>query len=138
MKTNPNVSSCRRKSRRAFFNAPSHLRYKMMSANVSKELKELHGVRSLPVRRDDEVLIVRGSFRGTKGKITTVYRKKWCLYIEKVTKERKNGATVRIPINASNCVLTKLKLTPDREDLISRKAKGRGVSKGKYTKQDVN
>ncbi len=82
MKTNPNVSSSRRKSRRAYFNAPSHIRYKLMSANVSKALKEEHGVRSLPVRKDDEVLIVRGFFKDTKGKVTHVYRKKMCLYIE--------------------------------------------------------
>jgi large subunit ribosomal protein L26e len=89
------------------------------------------------VRRDDEVLIVRGGFKDTKGKVSAVYRKRWCLYIEKVTKTRKNGATVKIPINASNCVLTKLKLTPDREDLIRRKREGRGLDKQKYTQQDV-
>ena len=69
--------------------------------------------------------------------MSTVYRKRWCLYIEKVTKTRKNGATVKIPINTSNCVLTKLKLTPDREDLIRRKREGRGLDKQKYTQQDV-
>ena len=45
---------------------------------------------------------------------------------------------VKVPINASNCVLTKLKLTPDRESLIARKALGRGLDKGKYTKKDIN
>ena len=50
---------------------------------------------------------------------------------------RKNGATVRIPIHPSNCVLTKLKLTPDRENLIGRKREGRGDTKGKYTEGDV-
>jgi len=137
MKTSQNVSSSRRKNRLAHFLAPSHIRYKIMSANLSKELKEKHGIKSLPVRRDDEVLIVRGQFKDTKGKIVQVYRKRYCLYIEKVTKMRKNGATVRIPINASNCVLTKLKLTPDREDLITRKRQGRGEGKGKYTESDV-
>lgn len=109
-----------------------------MSANLSNELRKKHGIKSLPVRRDDVVKIIRGNFTGTEGKITSVYRRRWCLHIEKVTKTRKNGATVIIPINASNCQLTKLKLTPDREDLIKRKAEGRGLEKGKYTKQDVN
>jgi large subunit ribosomal protein L26e len=137
MKTDPNVSSSRRKNRLAHYLAPSHLRYKIMSANLSKELREKHGVKSLPVRRDDEVLIVRGSFKDTKGKVNQAYRKRYCLYIEKVTKLRKNGATIRIPIDASNVVLTKLKLTPDREDLIRRKREGRGEGKGKYTQADV-
>lgn len=109
-----------------------------MSSNVSDELKEKHGIRSLPVRRDDTVKIVRGQFKGTEGKITQCYRRRRCLYIEKIIRNKKNGATVRVPINSSNCVITKLKLTPDREDLIRRKAEGRGATKGKYTKKDVN
>lgn len=70
MKTHNTVSNSRRKNRLAHFMAPSHLRYKIMSANLSKELKEKHGIKALPVRKDDEVLIVRGGFKDTKGKIS--------------------------------------------------------------------
>ena len=110
MKFNPFVSSSRRKNRLAHYNSPSHVKYRLMSAHLSKDLSEKHGIKSLPVRREDEVLIVRGGYKDTKGKITKVYRKRWCLYIEKVTKSKKNGALIRIPIKASNCILTKLKL----------------------------
>ena len=138
MKTSSLVSSSRRKNRLAHFNATSHLKYKLMSANVSDELRKTHGIKSLPVRRDDTVKIVRGHFKGTEGKVTHCYRRRWCLYIEKIIRNKKTGATVRVPIHPSNCVLTKLKLTPDRENLIKRKAEGRGQSKGKYTKEEVN
>lgn len=138
MKTHSQVSSSRRKNRLAHFNAPSHVKYRLMSINLSHELREKHGIRSLPVRKDDEVLVVRGNFKDTKAKVNSVYRKRWCLYIDKATKTKKNGALVRIPINPSNCVLTKLHLSSDRKDLINRKREGRGVGKGKYTEQDVN
>lgn len=139
MKTHTNVSSSRRKSRKAHFGAHSTLKYKLMSANLSKELKDKHGIKSLPVRREDEVMVVRGHYKDSKGKVNTVYRKRWCLYIEKISETKQNGATVRIPINASNVVITKLKLTPDRQNLIDRKSAGRGdKSKGKYTQNDVN
>jgi large subunit ribosomal protein L26e len=138
MKTHRDVTSSRRKSRLAHFSAPSHLRYKIMSASLSKELRTKHGVRSMPIRRDDEVTIVRGNSKDSKGKVTQVYRKRWCIYIEKLTKNRVNGATIRVPIHPSNCVITKMKLTPDRESLIRRKAEGKGdKNKGKYTVQDV-
>ena len=91
MKIRKNVTTSRRKNRSAHFNAPSHIRYKLMSANLHKDLRTKHGIRSLPVRKDDEVQIVRGKFRDTKGKITEVYRRRWCLYIEKVTNMKKNG-----------------------------------------------
>lgn len=139
MKTHKEVSSQRRKSRKAHFGAHSTLKYKLMSANLSKELRDKYNVKSLPVRREDEVMVVRGHYKDSKGKVNTVYRKRWCLYIEKISETKQNGATVRIPINASNCVITKLKLTPDRQNLIDRKSAGRGdKSKGKYTQQDVN
>jgi large subunit ribosomal protein L26e len=138
MKTHTTVSASRRKSRMAHFSAPSHLRYKLLSANLSRELRQKYGVKSMPIRRDDEVTVVRGSSKDAKGKVSQVYRKKWALYIEKLTKSRTNGATIRIPINPSNVVITKLKLTPDRQTLLDRKAAGRGdKNKGKYTAQDV-
>ena len=33
-----------------------------MSSHLSKDLKTKHNIRSLPIRRDDEVIIVRGRF----------------------------------------------------------------------------
>ena len=84
MKNSPFVSSQRRKNRLAHFSAPSHVKYHIMSANLAKDLREKYGIRSLPVRKDDEVLIVRGAHADVRGKIVSVYRKKSCLYIEKV------------------------------------------------------
>lgn len=126
MKTHRDITSSRRKNRLAHFNAPSHLRYTILSASLSKELREKHRVRSMPIRRDDEVMIVRGNSKGTKGKVSQVYRKRWCIYIEKLVKNKVNGATIRIPIHPSNVIIQKLKLTPDREALMKRKADGRG------------
>ena len=64
------VTSSRRKCRKAHFTAHSTLRYKLMSSGLSKDLRKKHGVRSMPVRKDDEVSIVKGSFKGNKGKVT--------------------------------------------------------------------
>lgn len=138
MKTHANVSSSRRKCRKAHFGAASNLRYKLLSANLSKDLRGKYNAKSLPVRRDDEVLVVRGDYKDSKGRVSAVYRKRWCIYVDKVTETKKNGASIKIPLNPSNVVLTKLKLTPDRQALIDRKTAGRGdKGKGKYTQQDV-
>lgn len=138
MKTHASVSSSRRKCRKAHFGAASNLRYKLLSANLSKDLRGKYNAKSLPVRRDDEVLVVRGDYKDSKGRVSAVYRKRWCIYIDKVTETKKNGATIKIPLNPSNVVLTKLKLSPDRQALLDRKTAGRGdKGKGKYTQQDV-
>lgn len=52
-----------------------------MSASLSKDLRKKHGVRSLPVRKDDEVVVVRGTNKGQKGKVIQVQRTKYAIHI---------------------------------------------------------
>ncbi|CAH1437321.1 unnamed protein product [Lactuca virosa] len=112
MKYNPRVTSSRRKCRKAHFSAPSSVRRVLMSAPLSTELRSKYNVRSIPVRKDDEVQVVRGTYKGRE---------------------------VNVGINPSKVVVTKLKLDKDRKSLLDRKAKGRAAdkSKGKFTEDDV-
>ncbi|EEB05897.1 60S ribosomal protein L26 [Schizosaccharomyces japonicus yFS275] len=121
MKFSRDVTSSRRKQRKAHFAAPSSVRRTLMSAPLSKELREQYKIRSLPIRREDQVTIVRGSNKGREGKVSSVYRKKWILQIERVTREKANGATVPVGVDASKVVISKLHLDKDRKALIVRK-----------------
>merc|ERR1719453_1203120 len=131
MKFSSNVSSSRRKSRKAHFSASSVERRKIMSVALSSELRAKYNVRSIPVRKDDEVSVVRGTYKGREGKVIQVYRKKWVIHIERITREKANGATVQVGINASKCVVTKLKLDKDRKAMLERKNKETKSDKGK-------
>ncbi len=61
-----------RKQRKYRANAPIHLRHKLVSANLSKELRAKHGRRSFPLRTGDSVKIMRGEFKGKTGKIESI------------------------------------------------------------------
>jgi len=124
MKTHVEVSSSRRKNRKAHFQAPSNIRRRLLASHLSKDLRAKYNVRAVPLRKDDEVIIVRGTYKGNKGKVTQVYRKKWCVYVEKISKAKMNGAPYQIPLHPSQLVITKLKLEKDRKDLLDRKAGG--------------
>ncbi|TEB26632.1 ribosomal protein L24 [Coprinellus micaceus] len=121
MKFNADVSSSRRKSRKAHFSAPSSVRRKIMSSALSRELRAKHNARSIPVRKDDEVRIVRGKFKGREGKVTQVYRKKWVIHVDRVARDKSNGASAPIGIHPSNVVITSLKLDKDRRAILERK-----------------
>ncbi|KAL4684079.1 hypothetical protein H8959_021773 [Pygathrix nigripes] len=125
MKFNPFVTSDRSKNRKRHFNAPSHVRRKIMSSPLSKELRQKYNVRSMPIRKDDEVQVVQ------------VYRKKYVIYIERVQREKANGTTVHVGIHPSKVVVTRLKLDKDRKKILERKAKSRqvGKEKGKYKEE---
>jgi large subunit ribosomal protein L26e len=115
------TSSSRRKSRKAHFSAPSSIRRKIMSSSLSKELRGKHNARSLPIRKDDEVRIVRGKYKGREGKVTQVYRKKWVIHIDRVHRDKSNGSTAPIGVHPSNVVITTIKLDKDRRAILDRK-----------------
>jgi len=98
-----------------------------MSAPLSKELREKYNVRSIPIRKDDEVTVVRGSNKGREGKITSVYRLKYIVHIERVVKEKSSGQSVPIGVHPSKVVITKLKLDKDRESILDRIKAGREI-----------
>ncbi|CAH4033929.1 unnamed protein product [Pieris brassicae] len=140
MKFNKLVTSSRRKNRKRHFSAPSHIRRVLMSSPLSKELRQKFNVKSMPIRKDDEVQVVRGHYKGQQvGKVVQVYRKKFVVYIERIQREKANGASVYVGIHPSKCVIVKLKMNKDRKSILDRRAKGRlaalGKDKGKYTEE---
>jgi large subunit ribosomal protein L26e len=109
-----------------------------MSCSLSKALREKYGVRSLPIKRGDEISFpnkrVKGAKRErTQAKVTTVYRKKWCIFVDKHTKEKQNGQTVNIPLTPSVCRIEKLYLNKDRKEYIDRKTRLAEKAKNKNT-----
>ncbi|MCJ1473278.1 60S ribosomal protein L26A [Lambiella insularis] len=105
-----------------------------MSAPLNKELREKYNVRSIPIRKDDEVTITRGSNKGREAKVTSVYRLKYLVHLERVSREKSNGQSVPIGIHPSKCMITKLKLDKDRESILERIKKGREIkAKAKET-----
>lgn len=127
MKFNPDVSSSRRKSRKAHFTAPSSVRRKIMSSPLAKDLRTKYSVRSLPIRKDDEVRIVRGKYKDREGKVTQVYRKKWVIYVDRVQRDKSSGASVPIGIHPSKVVITTIKLDKDRRAILDRKDRSKSV-----------
>merc|ERR1712058_43054 len=114
--------------------APSHIRRKIMSSALSKDLKAKFNVRAVPIRREDEVMIVKGTFKDREGKVIQCHRKKYCIHIDRVTRDKANGQPVHIPIHPSSVVITKLHMDKDRKALLERKAAGRVLHKAKKEK----
>jgi large subunit ribosomal protein L26e len=76
-----------------------------------------------------QVQVTRGTHKGKTGKVTQVYRRKWVIHIEQLTREKANGAPVNIGLNPSKVVVTKLKLTNDRKSILARSSKAQDKGK---------
>ncbi len=114
------------KQRKAFFNAPLHIRQKFMAAPLSRELREKYGVKRLPVRKGDVVRIMRGNWRGHEGKVVDVDLKRIRIFVEGVQIKKADGTPVYYPIHPSKVMIVKLDLSdPWRKRIIERRQKAK-------------
>ena len=132
------MSSSRRKCRKALLSAPSGDRRKIMSCRLSKELRAKHQIRNIPIRVGDEVKILKGKAKNKSGKVIQVYRKRWCIHVEKISRDKQNGQSVQIPIKPSYCVVEKLHLDQGRKNRIAIRAEPKNKGKNKHREKDVN
>ena len=99
-----------RKQRKYRYNAPLHIRRKFVSAHLSPELREKFGKRSFPLRKGDEVKVMRGEFKGFKGVVERVNLKDLKIYIEDLKVKKADGSEVLRPVRPSNLMIIKLNL----------------------------
>ncbi|MHA1754778.1 MAG: 50S ribosomal protein L24 [Candidatus Odinarchaeia archaeon] len=109
------------KQRKAWYNQPLHRRAKTMSIKLIPDLAEELGVKRLPVRKRDTVVVISGGFKDTEGEVTEVDRKNYTLRIKEIAIEKADGAEYNVPIHYSNVMLVKLAKDKWREKIIERK-----------------
>lgn len=125
MKFNRKVSSSRRKSRKAHFNANDAKRRIIMSSGVSKELREQYKFRTIPVVKGDEVLVLRGDLKGKTGKVIKVNRATYRVILDITYREKKNGQIARFGIHSSSLQITKFCMDHNRDQLIEKRKERR-------------
>ena len=99
-----------RKQRKYRENAPLHIKHKMLSAPLSKDLKKKYERKNLPVKRGDTVKIMRGSYKKKTGKISKVMVKLGMVYLDGIENIKKDGSKKPYPIHPSNLMITELNL----------------------------
>ena len=126
-----------RKQRKYRYNAPLHLRQKMLSAHLDKALRREHKRRSMRIAAGDEVVVVRGEHRKRRGKVSEVDLKKLKIYIDGVTRKKISGQESKIAIDPSNVVITKLDMDDKKRLKAVRRKQPAGQEKMKESKADA-
>lgn len=112
------------KQRRRLYTADSFHRSKMMSARLSKDLREKYKVKKMPVRTGDVVFITTGDFTGTEGKVLSVDTKKRRLGIDGIAREKADKSKVMYKIDPSKVVIRRFgKVDRSRKKILERRAK---------------
>jgi len=123
MKFSKLLTSSRRKNRKIHFNSHSSEKRIRMSSLLSKNLRDKYNIRSLPIRKNDDVKIMRGIMKGRIGKVVQCHRKNYSIYLDKIIYLKKGKSTSYVPISPSNVMIIGLSMTNERK--ISLLKKGR-------------
>ncbi|MCL4372509.1 50S ribosomal protein L24 [Candidatus Parvarchaeota archaeon] len=107
-------STSPKKQRKYRTNAPLHIKRKMLSAHLSKELRAKYKTRNIVLKKGDTVLITRGKFKGNQGKIDKVYTKQLKVSIDSAKNVTKKGNKVPFKIRPSALTITDLNLSDAR------------------------
>jgi len=132
MKTNYSRPSINRKAQR---DAPYHKKKVVFNVHLSRELRAKNeGIRSLPVRTDDVVLILRGKYAGLQKRVTQVSFKKGKIQVEGVKTTKTDGTEIFHYIYPSNCLLMSFgKMDDSRKAIIDRKISAKKENKSGET-----
>ena len=110
------------KQRKRMYQAPLNERYRRFSAPLSSKLKDSHGTSSVPVRKGDTVMVMRGDRKGSEGKVTQIDRKKYLIFVDGATREKVDGTQIPVPIHPSKVMITRLNLDDKwRKKILERK-----------------
>jgi large subunit ribosomal protein L24 len=111
-----------RKQRKRLYNAPAHIRHKLMAAPLAPELVLSKGVKSLPVKKGDTVRVVRGDHIGFEGKVNRVDMKRYRIFLEGLTREKVDGTNIFVSVHPSKVMIKNLKLDDKwRKAIVERK-----------------
>jgi len=103
-----NSSKQPRKQRKYLANAPMHIQKKFIKANLAKDLRKKHGIRSITLRNGDVVKIMRGKFKGKTGKILKIRTKLRKIEVEGMQVKKQDGSKVNVSLRPSNLQITEL------------------------------
>jgi large subunit ribosomal protein L24 len=98
-----------RKQRKYVHNLPIHLRKKIVSVMLSRELRLKYKKRNTPLKVGDKIKIMRGNFKKRTGDVTKVDRKHAKALISGIDQIKKDGNKVPYPISTSNLMIIELK-----------------------------
>ncbi|MFH8080629.1 MAG: 50S ribosomal protein L24 [Candidatus Aenigmatarchaeota archaeon] len=108
-----------RKQRKYRYNAPLHVKRKFLSVHLSRELRKKYGKRAIPVRKGDEVIVLRGKYKKMTGKVSKVDIKECKVYVEGITRKKVAGTEIPVKLEPSNLMIINV-----YEDKMRFKTKG--------------
>ena len=125
-----NSSKQPRKQRKFVANAPNHIKRTLLGASLDKALRTKYGMRSVEVRKGDEVKVMRGKFAKKQGKVGVVDVKHTRFQVDGLQRAKMGGEKVETWFHPSNVKIIVLNVEDNKR--LKRSA-ARGILSKKGT-----
>jgi large subunit ribosomal protein L24 len=112
-----------RKQRKYVANAPLHLKRKLLGVNLSKELRDLYGKRTIVLKKGDTVKVLKGKFKNKTGKVTQIHIKMVKVYVEGIQTKKQDGSKVNVKLHPSNLQIIQANTDDGKRGLKSQEKK---------------
>mmetsp|Transcript_8004 Transcript_8004/g.18260 ORF Transcript_8004/g.18260 Transcript_8004/m.18260 type:complete len:109 (-) Transcript_8004:749-1075(-) len=108
MKYSKILSSSRRKNRKKYFNGLKEKFRNLIKVNLSKELKRSLKKKNLILKKNYEIIVKRGDFKGKTGKVIQIKPEQQKVFVDKITKSKSEKSNVFIPLKPSKIQIIKI------------------------------
>jgi len=98
------------KQRKYRFNAPLHVKQKLTSSHLSRELRNKYKKRSIALIKGDRVKVIHGNFKKHEGKVERIELGRTRAFVSGIEYTKKDGTKKMIQINPSNLMITELNM----------------------------
>ncbi|MBI4452635.1 50S ribosomal protein L24 [Candidatus Woesearchaeota archaeon] len=98
------------KQKKYMANAPLHIKQKLVSSHLSRELRKKFSKRGIPLRKGDKVKVMRGNFKKQEGKVERIELKNTRVMVSGIEYTKKDGTKKMRAFHPSNLMITELNL----------------------------
>ena len=110
------------KQRKYRIKSPLHIKRKLLSAHLSKELRKRYGKRNIVLRKGDKVKVLSGQFKKYENKVEIINITKSRIFVNGIEVTKKDGSKKQVAIHPSNLMITELNLDDKlRMKILERK-----------------
>ena len=110
------------KQRKYRIKSPLHIKRKLLSAHLSKELRKRYGKRNIVLRKGDKVKVLSGQFKKHENKVEIINITKSRIFVNGIEITKKDGSKKQVAIHPSNLMITELNLDDKlRMKILERK-----------------
>ncbi|AAK39831.1 60S ribosomal protein L26 (nucleomorph) [Guillardia theta] len=108
MKYKHHVTCSRRKNRKRCFLNLKRKNSNIIKTNLSKEMQKYHKKKTLILKKNYEIKVKRGDFKGKTGKVIQIKPEQQKIFVDNIFRNKFEKTNIFVPLKPSNIQIIKI------------------------------